>query len=140
MHSELGIALALKGDYAGAADAMSETLSLAHDDSWTRVLLGLVELELGHFDTAAELLLEASTERPEDGEAQILAALAAAAAGWDDAAQDAFARAGYAAEPVDRELLGEVDERITLGAEPARAMLIETVAPASLHDRLTQPL
>lgn len=140
MHSELGIALALKGDFGAAADAMSETLSLARDDSWTRVLLGLIELELAHHETAAELLIEASTERPEDGEAQILAALAAAAVGWDDAAQDAFARAGYAQEQVDRELLGEVDERITLGAEPARALLLETVAPASLHDRLTQPL
>lgn len=140
MHAELGIGLALKGDYEGAADAMGEALSLAHDDSWTRVLLGLVELELDHVDTAAELLIEASVERPEDGEAQILAALAAAAAGWDDAAQDAFARAGYAAEPVDRELLDEADERIAAGAGPARALLLETVAPAALHDRLTQPL
>lgn len=139
-HSELGIALALKGDYAGAADAMSETLSLAPDDSWTRVLAGLIELELAHLETAAEMLLEASAERADDGEAQILAALAAAAAGWDDAAQDAFARAGYATEPVDRELLSEVDDRLALGAGPARALLLETVAPASLHDRLTQPL
>lgn len=140
VHSELGVALALKSDFAGAADAMGEALSLAHDDSWTRVLLGLVELELDHIDTAAELLIEASNERPEDGEAQILAALAAAAAGWDDAAQDAFARAGYAAEPVDRELLDDVDDRITSGPTPARALLLDTVAPAALHDRLTQPL
>ena len=139
MHAELGIAHALKGDYASAADAMGEALSYAPDDSWTRVLLGLVELEMGHIETAAELLIGASIERPEDGEAQILAALAAAAAGWDDAAQDAFARAGYAQEGVDRALLGDVDERILAGAEPARALLIETVAPASLHDRLTEP-
>lgn len=140
MHAELGIALALRKDYAAAADAMGEALSLASDDSWTRVLLGLIELEQGHVETAAELLIEASAERPEDGEAQVLAALAAAAAGWDDAAQDAFARAGYAAEAVDPELLAEVDDRLALGGEPSRAFLVETVAPASLHDRLTQPL
>lgn len=140
MHSELGIALALKGEHAAAATSIEEALSLAPDDSWSRVLLGLIELELKNADTAAELLIEASKERPDDGEAQILAALAAAAAGWDDAAQDAFARAGYAAEPVERELLADVDERIALGAEPARALLVETVAPAALHDRLTQPL
>lgn len=140
MHSELGIALALKGDFSAAAESIGEALSLAPDDSWSRVLLGLIEVELENLDTAAELLIEASKERPEDGEAQILAALAAAAAGWDDAAQDAIARAGYAVEPVDRELLGDVDDRIALGAEPARALLVETVAPASLHDRLTQPL
>ena len=68
------------------------------------------------------------------------AALAAAAAGWDDAAEEAYARAGYAIEPVDPELIGEVDERLALGAESARAFLLETVAPTALHDRLTQPL
>jgi len=140
MHAELGIALALKQDYAAATDAMTEALSLAPDDSWTRVLLGLVELEMEHIEAAAELLIEASNERPEDGEAQILAALAAAAAGWEDAAEDAYARAGYALEPVDQELLGEVDERLALGAGPARTFLLETVAPTALHDRLTQPL
>lgn len=140
MHSELGIALALKGDLAAAATSIDEGLSLAPDDSWSRVLLGLIEVELTHLEPAAELLIEASKERPEDGEAQILAALAAAAAGWDDAAQDAFARAGYAVEPVERELLADVDDRIALGAEPARALLVDTVAPAALHDRLTQPL
>lgn len=140
MHAELGIAYALKADYAAAADAMGEALSFAPDDSWTRVLLGLVELELGHIDAAAELLLAAAAERPDDGEAQVLAALAAAAAGWEDAAQDAFARAAYAAEPVDRELLSDIDDRIAAGAAPARALLVDTVAPASLHDRLTQPL
>ncbi|MHB1170533.1 MAG: tetratricopeptide repeat protein [Longimicrobiales bacterium] len=140
MHAELGIALALQQNYAAAVDAMTEALSLAPDDSWTRVLVGLVELELGHIEPAAELLIEASNERPEDGEAQILAALAAAAAGWEDAAEEAFARAGYAIEPVDPELIGEVDERLALGAEPARVFLLETVAPTALHDRLTQPL
>ena len=139
MHAELGIAYALKADYAAAADAMGEALTIAPDDSWTRVLLGLVELELDHADAAAELLLAASMERPDDGEAQVLAALAAAAAGWDDAAQDAFARAGYAAEAVDRELLHEVDERIAAGVAASRALLLDSVAPTSLHDRLTQP-
>lgn len=140
MHAELGIALALKADYRAAADAMSEALSLAHDDSWTRVLLGLVELEMGHVETAAELLIEASTERPEDGEAQVLAALAAAAAGWHDAAEDAYARASYAEEPVDPEVLEEVEDRLALGAEAAHTFLVETIAPTALHDRLTQPL
>lgn len=140
MHAELGIALALKQDYAAAADAMNEALSLARDDSWTRVLLGLIELELGHVELAAELLIEASNERAEDGEAQALAALAAAAAGWGDAAEDAYARAGYAEEPVDPELLSEIDDRLVLGAEAARTFLLETVAPTALHDRLTQPL
>jgi tetratricopeptide (TPR) repeat protein len=41
-HGELGIAHALKGDYGAAAEAMEQALALAEDDSWTRLLLGLV--------------------------------------------------------------------------------------------------
>jgi tetratricopeptide (TPR) repeat protein len=140
MHGELGIALALKGDLPGAASIMEDTLALAPDDSWTRVLLGLVLLELGRIDTAAETLLQASAERPEDGEAQVVAALAAAAAGWPDAAEEPLARAPYATEPVDSVLLEEVETRIAEGEAPARTMLVETLAPSLLHERLLQPL
>jgi tetratricopeptide (TPR) repeat protein len=140
IHGELGIALALKGDMAGAASVMEDVLALAPDDSWTRVLLGLVLLELGRVETAAEMLLQASTERPEDGEAQVVAALAAAAAGWPDAAEEPLARAPFATEPVDGALLEEVETRIAEGDAPARTMLVETLGPSLLHERLLQPL
>lgn len=140
MHGELGIAFALKGDMAGAADAMEHALALAPDDSWTRVLLGLVEVELERMDAAAETLLAASAERPEDGEAQLIAALAAAAAGWQDSAEDALARVAYAAEPIDSALLEDAEARIAQGADAARALLVETLGPSLLHERLVQPL
>lgn len=140
MHGELGIALALKGDLARAADTMEDALALAADDSWTRVLLGLVYVELGRIDAAAEMLLQASSERPEDGEAQVVAALAAAAAGWVDAAEDALARIPYAAEPVDREVVTEAETRVAEGEAAAKRMLVDTVAPSLLHERLVQPL
>jgi protein O-GlcNAc transferase len=140
IHGELGIAHGLKGDYEAAADAMEQALALAEDDSWTRLLLGLVQAELRRSEEAATTLLRAAEERPQDAEAQLLAALAAAVVGWDGAAQDALARAEFAQEGADAALLEEVEDRLAAGADAAAAFLRETVAPAALHDRLTQPL
>jgi Flp pilus assembly protein TadD len=140
MHGELGIALALKGDMQGAADAMEQALALAPDDSWTRVLLGLVYVELARMEPAAETLLQASADRPDDGEAQVVAALAAAAAGWLDAAEDALARVPYAAEPVDTALIEDAEARVAQGPDAARSLLVDTLAPSLLHERLIQPL
>ncbi len=139
-HGELAAALALKGDLTGAAETFESALELAPDDSWTRVLLGMVYVELDRMEEAAEALLRAADERGDDAEAQVLAALAAAALGWDDAAEHAAARAEYAATNVDADLLEEATARIHAGAAAARAMLLETVVPSALHDRLTQPL
>jgi protein O-GlcNAc transferase len=140
VHGELGIAHALKGDYEAAAGAMEEALALADDDSWTRLLLGLVYTELRRPEEAAESLLRAAEERPVDAEAQVLAALAAAAVGWQDAAEDALARAPFAEEGQDSALQEEVEERVASGADAAAAYLRDNLAPSVLHDRLTQPL
>jgi predicted Zn-dependent protease len=118
---------------------MEEALELAPDDSWTRVLLGLLNVERGNLEGAAEALLQASAERADDGEAHVLAGLAAAAAGWADAAQDALARAGFT-EGADAQLLHDAEERIIEGADAAGAFLRDTLAPSALHDRLIQPL
>ena len=85
-------------------------------------------------------LVQAASERPDDAEAQLLAALAAAAVGWDGAAQDALARIEYAPEPLDADLLADAEEAIDGGAEPARTLLLETIGPPALHERLAQPL
>lgn len=140
VHGEMGIAHALKGDLESAAASMERALALAEDDSWTRVLHGLVLFELRRTEDAAEELVRAAIERPQDAEAQVLGALSAAAAGWDDAAQDALARAEFAEEGADPELLSEAEDRIAIGADPAAALLRETVGPSILHDRLTHPL
>jgi tetratricopeptide (TPR) repeat protein len=139
MHGELGAAHALKGDWAAASDAMEDALSLAPDDSWTRVLLGLVYLEMQRDELGAETLAQAAADRTEDGEAQILSALAAAAMGWEAAAQEALARADFA-EDVERELFDEAEERIAQGVVEARSFLRETVGPVALRDRLQQPI
>jgi protein O-GlcNAc transferase len=140
VHGELGIAHALKGDLEAAAAAMEQALALADDDSWTRMLLGLVLAERGRVEDAATTLLRAADERPHDAEAQLLAALAASSAGWDDAAQNALARAEYAEEGTDAALQAEVEDRLASGADAATSFLRDTLAPSVLHDRLTQPL
>ena len=137
---ELGIAYALKGDHARATDHFEQTLDMVPEDSWTRVLLGLVQLEAGEDEVAAETLLKAAQERPEDAEAQILAALAAGSVGWEDAAIDVIARADYASEGVDQELLEEAREKLEDGNEATRAFLRDVLAPSALHDRLNQPI
>jgi tetratricopeptide (TPR) repeat protein len=140
MHEELGNALAMKGDLAGAASAFEACLEIEEEDSWTRFLLGLVYLELGQLTEGAEAVSRAAADRTEDAEMQLVAALSAAAVGWDDAAHAALARADLAPEPAPSELFGEVEERIGAGAEAARAMLVDTLAPSILNDRLGQPL
>jgi hypothetical protein len=104
------------------------------------VLLGLCHCERGDLEAAAETLLQAARERADDAEAQIVAALAAAAAGWDAAAEEALARAEYAAEGADRTLIEETGDALAEGAEPARRLLLDEIAPSALHDRLMQPL
>ena len=140
IQGELGIAYALKGDFGAAASVMESALEMEPDDSWTRVLLGLINLENNDLEAGAEQLIRAAEERSFDAESQVLAALAAASAGWLDAAESTIARAEFAAEDVDRELIEEARERIEDGAEAARDFLLETAAPLSLRDRLTQPL
>lgn len=140
VRAELGTAFALKGHMQQAADEMGRSLEISPEDQWTRILLGLIYVELNQFEDAAEELLRAAPEVSEDGEAQLLAALAAAAVGWEGAAQDALARADYLPEPVEAELLSEITERISEGEEASREFLRDTFAPAVLHDRLIQPI
>lgn len=140
IYGELGIAYALKRDFASAATAMEQALERATDDSWTRVLLGLVYLQQGEIEDAAEQLIQAADERTDDAEAQVLAALAAAAAGWDDSALNTIARAEFATEAADSELIEEAREAIEDGAEAAREFLNDELAPHALRDRMMQPL
>jgi Flp pilus assembly protein TadD len=138
VHSEHATALALKGDLESAVPGLETALELAPDDSWTRLLLGLIYAELGRIEEAAEAIVQAAEEQEEDPEAQILAALAAAAVGWDDAAHDALARAEFAAATTDAPMIAEAEERIVAGRKAARAMLLESLGPSSLRDRLAE--
>lgn len=137
-HGELGVALALEGNHEAAAAAFEAALDLAPNDSWTRVLLGLVYGEMDRLEDAAEMLNQAAKDRGDDAEALVLAALSAAAMGWEDAAEDLLARAEYAVEGADARMLEEAADRVHTGADAARAFFVEAFAPSALHDRLTQ--
>jgi predicted Zn-dependent protease len=138
--AELGAAPVLRGAPAEGVDEIEEALALAPDDSWTRVLYALVLFELDRDETAAEELIRAARERDHDAEAIILGALAAAAQGWEDAAEDLLARAEYAAEGTDVKLLEEAEGAVRAGEDPARRMLRTTLGPSALRERLQQPL
>src|SRR5690606_22969072 len=116
MHSELGTALALKGDLEAAVPEMETALDIAPDDSWTRLILGLIYAELGRIEEAAEAIVQAAEAQEEDAEAQTLAAFAAAAA--------------------DAPMIAEAEDRILSGREASLAMLLESLGPSSLRDRL----
>jgi Flp pilus assembly protein TadD len=140
VRAELGAAHVLKGDLAPGLTELEEALTLAPDDSWTRVLLGLVLVELDRAEEYAEELVRAARERDEDAEAMVLGALAAASVGWEDPAEELLARAEYAAEGVDRQLLEEAEVAVRGGEAAARLLLRQTVGPTALRERLAQPL
>lgn len=137
VRTELAIALLLAGSADEGVGELEEALS-RHDDGWTRALYGLALLDTGRDEQAAEELHRASVDRLEDVEIHLASALASAAQGWDDEAWAALARAGDAAEQVDADLLGEVEEAVEAGADEAAAFLHDEVYPPLLRERLRQ--
>jgi tetratricopeptide (TPR) repeat protein len=140
VRAELGAAHVLRRDLAAGLAELEEALALAPDDSWTRVLYGLVLVEMDRMEEAAEELIRAARERDDDAEAIILASLAAAATRWEDAAEDLLAKAEYAVEGVEASTLEEAESAVRGGEEAARHLLRQAVGPTALRNRLSQPL
>jgi Flp pilus assembly protein TadD len=134
--TERGVAYALAGKLEEAADAFEEAARLAPGDGWPRVLLGLVLLETARPEEGAGELANGARLRPSDVEAQLLAALAAAATGWDDLAVEMIERARQIATGLDAATVEEADDRILDGPDTAGRFLRESVAPGALRDRL----
>jgi hypothetical protein len=127
----------LSGQGEAGIGELGEALSRS-DEPWVRGLYGLALLEVGRSDEGAEHLYLASRERLDDLEIHLLAALAAAAEGWEDEAWAAIARAEDVAEALDHGLLQEVEEAVGDGPEAARHFLREQLGPTLLRDRLHQ--
>ncbi|MFW5947776.1 MAG: tetratricopeptide repeat protein [Gemmatimonadota bacterium] len=140
VRAELGAAHVLRGAPSDGVAELEEALALAPDDSWTRVLYGLVLLEVDRTDEAAEELVRAGLEREHDAEAIILGALAAAAQGWADAAEDLLARSEFVAGGADIRMIEEAGSAIHTGPDAAARMLRTAAAPSALRERLQQPL
>lgn len=140
VRAELGAAHVLRGEPVEGLGELEEALALAPDDSWTRVLYGLVLREADRNEESAEELVRAAQERDYDAEAIILGALAAAAQGWDDAAEDLLARSEFVAEGADIKMIEEAESAIRTGPEAAGRWLRTTLGPSALRERLQQPL
>ena len=133
---ELGVALALMGRLEKALDAFGRSVDLDPGEGWGMVVMGLVEAELGLMEEAVRDLSEGARLRPEDVEAQLLAALAAEAAGWDDLAYEMLERGRQGADSADLPLLEAVEGLLPEGESESAGLLMQEVLPGALRERL----
>jgi tetratricopeptide (TPR) repeat protein len=137
---ELGVGFALAGRRSDAIDELYRSIEMDAADGWAHVVLGLLLADEARAEEAAGVLEEGARLRPEDIEAQLLAALAAAAFGSNDTAFEMVERARQWAEGGDRALVDEVESRVDEGAEESASWLSEQLGPPALRDRMmTRP-
>ncbi len=135
---ELGAALAMASSWDGATDSLADAVRLDPEDGWSRVVFGLVLLEDDRMDEAVGELVAGARLRDDDVEAQLCAALAAAATGRDGIAYEMLERARMRADDVDLALVTAVEDRLDGGHEASGALLAEEIAPDALRTRLAQ--
>lgn len=138
VHLERGVAHALAQDHESAAFAFASAAELDREDGWSRILLGLVQFELGDTGDAAGTLEEGARLRPEDLDAQLLSAMTLQATGWEDRAFEMLERARLQAGAGDQALILETEERMEEGAQACLRLLKGTLVPSSLRERLVQ--
>ena len=135
---ELGVAHALAGRHDAAADAMGDAVRLDPEDGWVRVVFGLVLLEAARPEEGAGELISGARVSEEDIEAQLAAALGAAAIGEDGVAYEMLERARLRAAEPDLALVAAVEDRIEAGPESAESLLREDLGPDLLRSRLQE--
>ncbi len=133
---EVGVALALQGELEQALDALTGSVEMDQGEGWGQVVLGLVEASLDQMEAAARDLSEGARLRPQDVEAQFLAALAAETAGFEDLAYEMMERGRQGASPDDLSLLEMVEDRLEDGAESSKAFFVQELLPGALRERL----
>lgn len=135
---ELGVAYALSEDYDQATSVLADAVRLDPEDGWVRVVFGLALLEADRLDEATGELLSGARLRDDDLEAQLAAALAAAAIGRDGVAFEMLERARLQALDPDLALVTAVEDRLDAGHAAAEAMLQEELAPDMMRARLAE--
>lgn len=127
----------LASDRRGEAIAgLFRAVELDPDDGWTRVVLGLALALEDRLDEALVELEAGARLRDDDVEAQFLAALALAAEEQDDLAFEMLERARLRAEGVDALTVTEAEDRMNDSPAAARRLLVSTLAPSALRERL----
>lgn len=135
---EVGVAYALAGRLDEAADALADAVRLDPDNGWVRVAFGLVLLEADRAEEGAGELAEGARLRPDDVDAQLAAALATAAMGYEALAYEMLERARIQAADVDLERVTSVEDRLEAGPEACMAELNDDVVPDLLRSRLQE--
>jgi tetratricopeptide (TPR) repeat protein len=133
---EVGVALALQGRMEGALEAFARSVDLDQAEGWGLVVMGLAEAELDRMEEAARDLAAGARLRPEDVEAQLLAALAASASGFEELAYEMLERGRQTAQAGDLPLLETVEDRIDEGGDSARSLLSQDLLAGALRERL----
>lgn len=133
---ERGVALALADRLEEAVDEFDRATRLDPEDGWVRVLLGLTLVELDDWEGAAGELLRGARLREGDVRAEIAAALASVAAGYEDEGYEMLERARLHAEGPEEATVQEAADRIYTTREAARELLLSSLAPTELRERL----
>jgi tetratricopeptide (TPR) repeat protein len=135
---ELGVLYGLQERWDAAADALADAVRLDPDEAWTRVIFGLVLIEAQRSDEAAGELVEGARLDPEDVDAQLAAALAAAAIGRDGLAYEMLERARLQSAEDDQARMAAVEDRLEAGHEAAESLLVDDFGPSTLRARLSE--
>lgn len=121
---------------AEGISALARAVELDREDGWTRIVLGLALVAEDRMDEAFIELEAGARIREDDVEAQLLAALAGAAEGHEDSSFELMERARLRADGTDVLTVNEVEERMLESPEAARRLLVSTLAPSALRERV----
>jgi len=135
---ELGIAHGLQDDFDAAADALATAVTLDPEDGWARVVFALVLVEAGRLEEATGEFISGARRVEDDVDAQLAAALAAAATGRDGTAYEMLERARMRSAEGDLMLVTVVEDRLDGGHEASAEMLTEDFAPNLLRSRMSE--
>ena len=133
---ERGVAQALKGDFASARLSFDRSVTLDRANGWGLVLLGLIAVEEGDLEAAVVALDEGARIRHDDPEAQLLAALALHASGWDDRAYEMLERGRMGPEGLDTRLADYAEVEMESAPGASLEFLKDSLGPSALRERL----
>jgi tetratricopeptide (TPR) repeat protein len=108
------------------------------EDGWARIVFGLELIEIDRMEEGTGELLSGARLREEDVDAQLAAALAAAATGRDGIAYEMLERARIRAAEADLVLVTAVEDRLEGGHEASLEMLTEDLVPDMLRTRMSE--
>jgi tetratricopeptide (TPR) repeat protein len=142
-----GAYLSREGLFEEAREELEAALSLDESDPQIRYELGVLYGLQERWDAAADALadavrldplVEGARLDPEDVDAQLAAALAAAAIGRDGLAYEMLERARLQSAEDDQARMAAVEDRLEAGHEAAESLLVDDFGPSTLRARLSE--